>query len=168
MVKEEKPYAEEDEDDGGDEWEVQQQASKVLDASTSLADQVDKEEAQLEGEGEEHDEQVAKGKTHISAFHEAEIGQVVGGDIGQGQDPIGDDVGAFLKPSPHLLESRLCATESLSLRLIIGGSRGSATGGDLEARHRGEVDLISSHYNDVPSTEWEGGRYQGCQQYLSF
>ena len=33
VVKEEKPYAEEDVEDGGDEWEVQQQASKVQSAS---------------------------------------------------------------------------------------------------------------------------------------
>ena len=65
VVKEEKPYSEEDVDDRGDEWEVQLQAGEVLDARTSLADQVDKEEAQLEGEGEEHDEQVAKGKELI-------------------------------------------------------------------------------------------------------
>ena len=110
MVKEEKPYAEEDVDDGGDEGEVQEQASKVLDAHTSLADQVDKEEAQLEGEGEEHDEQVGKGKELIPTFHEAEIGQVVGGDICQGQDSIRHDVGAFLNPRPHLLESRFRAT----------------------------------------------------------
>ena len=71
VVKEEKPYAEEDVDDGGDEGEVQEQASKVLDAHTSLADQVDKEEAQLEGKGEEHDEQVGKGKELILTFQEA-------------------------------------------------------------------------------------------------
>ena len=83
VVKEEKPYAEEDVDDGGDEGEVQEQASKVLDAHTSLADQVDKEEAQLEGEGEEHDEQVGKGKELIPTFHEAEVGRVVRGHICQ-------------------------------------------------------------------------------------
>ena len=65
VVKEEKPYAEEDVDDGGDEWEVQQQAGEVLDAWAFLADQVDEEEAQLEGEGEEHDKQVGKGKELI-------------------------------------------------------------------------------------------------------
>ena len=84
VVKEEKPYAEEDVDDGGDEWEVQEQASKVLDARTSFADQVDKKEAQLEGKGEEHDKQVAKGKELIPILKEALIGQVVGGDIRQG------------------------------------------------------------------------------------
>ena len=110
MVKEEKPYAEEDVDDRGDEWEVQQQTGEVLDAGTSLADQVDEEEAQLEGKGEEHDEQVGKGKELIPTFHEAEIGQVVGGDVRQGQDSIRHDVGAFLSPRPHLLESRFRAT----------------------------------------------------------
>ena len=55
MVKEEKPYSEEDVDDRGDEWEVQQQAGEVLDARTFLADQVDEEEDHLEGKGEEHD-----------------------------------------------------------------------------------------------------------------
>ena len=65
VVKEEKPYSEEDVDDGGDEWEVQQQAGEVLDARTFLADQVDEEEGQLEGEGEEHDKQVAEGKELI-------------------------------------------------------------------------------------------------------
>ena len=149
MVKEEKPYAEEDVDDGGDEWEVQQQASKVLDASTSLADQVDKEEAQLEGEGEEHDEQVGKGKQLILTFQEAEVGQVVGGDIRQGQDPIGHDVGALPHPCPHLLQSCLRATASP----ITGGARGMARGGDFEARHWGGGDSMSSHNNYFPSTE---------------
>ena len=110
VVKEEKPYSEEDVDDRGDEWEVQQQAGEVLDAWTSLADQVDKEEAQLEGEGEEHDEQVGKGKELIPTFQEALIGQVVGGDVRKWQDSIRHDVGAFLNPRPHLLESRFRAT----------------------------------------------------------
>ena len=131
----------------------------MLDAETSLADQVNKEEAQLEGEGEEHDEQVGKGKELIPTFHEAEIGQVVGGHICQGQDSIRHDVGAFLNPRPHLLESRFRATTSF-LCFIIGGARGTATGGDLEARHWEK--LMSSLNNDVPSTEWEG-RYQCCQ-----
>ena len=135
VVKEEKPYAEEDVDDGGDEWEVQQQASKVLDASTSLADQVDKEEAQLEGEGEEHDEQVGKGKQLIPAFHETEVGRIVRGHIGQGQDPIGHDVGALPHPCPHLLQSRFRAAASLSCWILISGARGTATGGNLQARH---------------------------------
>ena len=103
VVKEEKPYPEEDVDDGGDEWEVQQQAGEVLDARTFLADQVDKKEAQLEGEGKEHDEQVAKGKKLIPTVQEAEICQVVRGHICQGQDPICHDVGALLHPCPHLL-----------------------------------------------------------------
>ena len=110
VVKEEKPYSEEDVDDGGDEGEVQQQAGEVFDARTFLADQVDEEEDQLEGKGEEHDEQVGKGKELIPTFHEAEIGQVVGGDVCQGQDSIRHDVGAFLNPRPHLLESRFRAT----------------------------------------------------------
>ena len=143
VVKEEKPYAEEDVDDGGDEGEVQEQASKVLDAHTSLADQVDKEEAHLEGEGEEHDEQVGKGEELISTLHEAEVGRVVGGHIGQGEDPIGHDVGAPPHPCPHLLQSCLRATASLSLWPIIGGTRGTATGGDFQARHCGDVYLMS-------------------------
>ena len=110
VVKEEKPYAEEDVDDRGDEWEVQQQAGEVLDARTFLADQVNEEEAQLEGEGEEHDEQVTKGKELIPTHHQALIGQVVGGDVRQGQDAIRHDVGAFLNPRPHLLEPRFRAT----------------------------------------------------------
>ena len=65
VVKEEKPYAKEDVDDGGDKWEVQQQARKVVDAWTFLAGQVNKEDDQLEGKGEEHDKQVAKGKALI-------------------------------------------------------------------------------------------------------
>ena len=81
VVKEEKPYSEEDVDDWGDEWEVQQQAGEVFAARTSLADQVDEEEDQLEGKGEEHDKKVAEGKELISTFHKALIGQVVGGDI---------------------------------------------------------------------------------------
>ena len=64
-------------DTGGEEWEVQQQAGEVLDARTSFADQVDKKEAQLEGEGKEHDEQVAKGKELMSTFHQAEVSQVI-------------------------------------------------------------------------------------------
>ena len=139
MVKEEKPYAEEDVDDGGDKWEVQDQASKVLDAWTSLADQVDKEETQLEGEGEEHDEQVAKGKELIPILKEADIGQVVGRHIRQGQDPIGHNVGALPHPCPHLLQSCFRATASISLCLIIYRVRGTATGGDFEARHWEEV-----------------------------
>ena len=131
VVKEEKPYAEEDVDDGGDEGEVQEQASKVLDAQTSLADQVDKEEAHLEGEGEEHYEQVGKGKVLILTFQEAEIGRIVRGNIPQGQDPIGHDVGALPHPGPHLFQSCLRATTSLSLWPIIGGARGTATGGDF-------------------------------------
>ena len=122
MVEEEKPYAEEDVDDGGDEWEVQQQAGEVLHAWTFLADQVDNEEAQLEGEGEEHDKQVAEGEELIPTCHEAEIGQVVGSDIRQGQDPIDHNVGAFHNPRPQLLESRFRAAASLSLRPIIGGA----------------------------------------------
>ena len=110
VVKEEKPYSEEDVDDGGDEWEVQQQAGEVLDARAFLADQVNEEEGQLEGEGEEHDEQVAEGKELVPTFHEAEIGQVVGGDVRQWQDSIRHNVGAFLNPRPHLLESRFRAT----------------------------------------------------------
>ena len=62
VVKEEKPDAKEDVDDRGDERKVQQQAGKVLGAWFSLADQVDEEEGQLEGEGEEHDQQVGKSK----------------------------------------------------------------------------------------------------------
>ena len=127
VVEEEKPYAEEDVDDGGDEGEVQEQASKVLDAHTSLADQVDKEEAHLEGEGEEHDEQVGKGKELVPALHEAEIGRIVGGHIGQGQDPIGHDVGALPHPCPHLFQPCLRTTASLSLWPIIGGVRWTAT-----------------------------------------
>ena len=68
-------------DNEGEEWKVQQQASKVLDAYTSLADQVDKEGAQLEGEGEEHDDQVGKGKQLIPTLQEAEIGRIVRGRI---------------------------------------------------------------------------------------
>ena len=67
MVKEEKPYAEEDVDDGGDKREVQEQASKVLDAWTSLADQVDKEEAQLEGEGRNMTSRLLRAKS-LSPF----------------------------------------------------------------------------------------------------
>ena len=65
VVKEEKPYAEEDVDDGGDEWEVQQQAGEVFNARTFFKDQVNEEEAELEYEGEKHDEQVAQGKELI-------------------------------------------------------------------------------------------------------
>lgn len=54
---------------------MQQQASKVLDAYTSLADQV--EGAQLEGVREEHDDQVGKGKELIPTLQEAEIGRIV-------------------------------------------------------------------------------------------
>ena len=139
VVKEEKPYAEEDVDDGGDEGEVQQQASKVLKQCVSLTfstDQLRKDKTQLEGEGEEHEEQVTKGKELILTFQEAEIGRVVGGHISQGEDPIGHDVGALPHPCPHLLQSCLRATASFSLwPIIIGGTRGSATGGDLQARH---------------------------------
>ena len=136
VVKEEKPDAKEDVDDRGDERKVQQQAGKVLGARFSLADQVDEEDGQLEGEGEEHDQQVGKCKEFIPTFHEALIGQVVGGDVGQGKDPIGHDVGALLRPSPHLLEFRFRATASFSLRPITSGVRRTATGGELGARHR--------------------------------
>ena len=135
VVKEEKPYAEEDVDDGGDEGEVQEQASKVLDAHTSLADQVDKEEAQLEGEGEEHDEQVGKGKELILTFQEAEIGWVVGGHIGQGEDPIGHDVGALPCPCPHLLQSCLRASASRLCPPVFRSPRGTTAGGELDAGH---------------------------------
>ena len=64
-------------DNEGEEWKVQQQASKVLDAYTSLADQVDKEGAQLEGEGEEHDDQFGKGKELVPTLQEAKIGRIV-------------------------------------------------------------------------------------------
>ena len=77
VVKEEKSYSKEDVNDGGDEWEVQQQAGEVFDARTSFGDQVEEEEAQLEKEGQEHDEQVAKGKELMSTFHEAEVSQVI-------------------------------------------------------------------------------------------
>ena len=43
VVEEEKPYAEEDVDDGGDEWEVHQQAGDVFDAWAFIDDQVDEE-----------------------------------------------------------------------------------------------------------------------------
>ena len=43
VVKEEKSYSKEDVNDGGDEWEVQQQAGEVFDARTSFGDQVDEE-----------------------------------------------------------------------------------------------------------------------------
>ena len=121
MVKEEKPDAKEDVDDRGDERKVQQQAGKVLGARFSLADQVDEEDGQLEGEGEEHDQQVGKCKELIPTFNEALIGQVVRGDVGQGKDPIGHDVSALLRPSPHLLEFRFRATASLFLRPITSG-----------------------------------------------
>ena len=68
VVKEEKPYAEEDVDDRGDEWEVQQQAGEVFKQRVSLTfstKQLRKDKAQLEGKGEEHDEQVTKGKELI-------------------------------------------------------------------------------------------------------
>ena len=81
----------------------------------------------------------------MSTFDEAEVSQVIGCDICQGQEPIGDDVGAFLHPCPHLLESRFRATASF-LRLLIRGARG--------ARHWEK--LMSSLNNDVPSTGWEG------------
>ena len=71
VVKEEKPYAEEDVDDGGDEGEVQQQASKVLKECVSFTfstDQLRKDKTELEGKGEEHEEQVAKGKEIILTF----------------------------------------------------------------------------------------------------
>ena len=57
VVEEEKPYAEEDVDDRGDEWEVQQQAGEVFRQRVSLTfstKQLRKDEAQLEGKGEEH------------------------------------------------------------------------------------------------------------------
>ena len=43
VVKEEKSYSKEDVNNGGDEWEVQQQAGEVFDARTSFGDQVDEE-----------------------------------------------------------------------------------------------------------------------------
>ena len=69
-----------------------------------------------------NDEQVTKGKELISTVQEAEIGQEVGGDVGQGQDPITHDVAAFLCPHcPHLLESRFCSATSGFFCLLTGG-----------------------------------------------
>ena len=136
VVKEEKPDAKEDVDDRGDKGKVQQQAGKVLGARLSLAHQVDEEDGQLEGEGEEHDHEVGKCKEFIPTFHKALIGQVVGCDVGQGKDPIGHNVGALHHPSPNLLEFRFCATASFFLCLITSGARRAKTGGELDARHR--------------------------------